>query len=347
MNNLLIYADNQYYHLKYDLQHTSNTKPFKLHKIVSKKLHNVLPKQIYSHSNSHCIIDIDNNIHHVLLNIKDNHNYDDSVPIRAEIFMYIGNTKSDNYSVICYDSYMYNFNNRRTCHITILMVHKENNEILSYKYLKFIIMVNISELQIVHDEVLLPDQVTYYQGMYMFTITTGENTMMTDNDFPTGPQYNIKSATTKTIKDNLSMDITYLKVSINKKYLDYSITVDHNNDCHLVNTNKEITKISTLTTDSVLLFDNNQVNNTMIITNNHIIIILRDHKILQFNLPVKHLYYIANTKVKNLIWSKELYQILSNKYKALIITFMLCNRQFGNYKIPHCLLPTIFTIIIN
>ena len=112
----------------------------------------------------------------------------------------------------------------------------------------------------------------------------------------------------------------------------------------------------TLTNDSMITRNKNNHDNVVIITDNHVVAITEKCDVNTFNLPVKYVYHAVNTQVRDLIWSKDLHHKLPNNYKELVRIFMMCNRLmgkleeqplWGQFKIPHCVLPIIFSIIIN
>ena len=57
--------------------------------------------------------------------------------------------------------------------------------------------------------------------------------------------------------------------------------------------------------------------------------------------------FVDNIKLNNFIWTKKTHKFLSNKKKSKIVTFMLCNKLMGIYKLPYCLLCGVIQIVLN
>ena len=75
--------------------------------------------------------------------------------------------------------------------------------------------------------------------------------------------------------------------------------------------------------------------------------IMNYNTIAQFMLPNENIHFFGNTKISNLVWSKELCNNLPTTLKNSIKTFMMYNKTMTTFKIPYCVLNMVFTYLIN
>ena len=350
MEELLVYADNEYYKLVCD-----PNMPVIMTKIqdTSSRLHNILPKFMHSHDNFNCIIDISNMMHVILLG--------DPVFPTPPILLDITKEKCDTTKIVSYSTRAYSDHIGNTIHYTfgVLFENTINFEIVLYEYFVFSIdygkcFTEFSKLVIDKYIIFEPYQVTYTDHTYKCRLKNDSVISVVTNHYFAPKFYNIDgnimTNTGYNTIDNRCVFHQCHNISTYKYftsvYTNYSIYVDTDNNCHIVS-QLETNKVCKPTNNSIISHNNNHRNITLIITNNHIIAILNDCTMLQFELPVKYVYHIANTKVRELMWSKNIHNKLPNNYKSIIRVFVMCNRLMKHLKIPHCVLPIIFSSIIN
>ena len=128
------------------------------------------------------------------------------------------------------------------------------------------------------------------------------------------------------------------------EYHKYDLLIDNNGNCYTRKPNGEYIKFHTMTNNSILLHDGN---NVIIVTGNHIITIISHDHMIQFTLPIKSIQHIGSNRIGDLVWYNQMYHKLPSQFKSNIKTFVLCNRLMKQFKIPHCVLPIIFNNVIN
>ena len=119
-NSLLTYADHEYYQLTYsNISHT-------LTKIndTSNMLQTIVPKAIWSETNCHCIIDIDNNINYMFVKRDDVNTVD-------KIFLNLGKVTLKEFTIVACTVIL---RSRSTSKHRILLKNKENDK--PYEYIK-------------------------------------------------------------------------------------------------------------------------------------------------------------------------------------------------------------------
>ena len=377
METFLIYADHHYYKLVYFAPHKAPPKPFELTKIEddSDRLHNILPKYIHSHGETHYIVDIENTIHCVLFNKKE-----------VILCFDLGNTITDNNKLVTgmnttnyiMDKYFRKCDmfESMTSYMLLKSVGLDGQTL--YEFLEFDIRPDKMALD--NQCLLDPSQVStaldqFDEPYYLCKIddkTTVEINCVQMCPLKlynaTGdvlPHKEVALKSLPTVNYNIirnkdmpiqNYDGLACKYVINATSPDgncvhqprYTLLVDTDDNCHLYcpKTN-ERSVIFRLTPDSVILYDDANYDNMMIVTNSHIMIILRSCKIIEFDLPVDYVYKIANTTVKPLTWAKNMHVKLPQYYKNPIKTFVMINRLMGICKIPPPVLSLIFDIVIN
>lgn len=364
--NLLIYAENEYYNLEYQ--------PFKdvlynFTKIPDNNLHNIIPRAMYSHYDTYCIIDIDNNIYFV--SFKDN-NF--SVPYK--IHSVVGKVTLSKFKILGYSILSLTHNNTVTYTIHILLKNLEDCPSRSYEYIDFRIDGNeanswyqskkilnkATNIVLLNSTILSdtsissleqPQGVRFSNGAYTCNIRDRQHTqfhvrhdmtMFYDSNNVEIPNINYSiSPGTSNYKYSVHIYNDYLSNVAN----DYIFRIDNNNDCHIIDTDEEPIKVCTLTGDSVVLNAARHNHNHIIIVTDNTIINLNNYTFIQIKLPVKCIQHVAHTKVGNIVWTKQIHCRLPPNYKNLIEAFVMCNRMMGKFRIPQCVLQIIFSIIIN
>ena len=385
METFLVYADNTYYKLEYCVPYDHQTYNFSKIPDKTNRLHNILPICIYSCGYFHCIVDTNNSMHCIvfkpyaiffnigqtmsnngkLLNgsaaiefipdYSSKRNITYSTKIYPKMLLeYIG---LDN--VVLHEYFQYVVTPDEFILEKHLLSNRDqitDNTIFNIAPNKYGIprFYNLDNTQItdINYNIITNKDVPIQHcngSSYKYGIPRFYNL---DNTQITDINYNIITNKDVPIQHCNGSSYKYgIRVETPDGYTVYQfryyLLVDTDDNCHLVSPNGEDKIFFKLTNDSVVLYGDVQYNNIMIVTNNHIIVILRDCTIIQFELPVKYIYYMANTKLRNLIWSKDLYHKLPPNYKELIRTFMLCNRLMGQFRIPHCVLLIIFSPLIN
>ena len=325
--NLLIYADCEYYHLVsiIDL-------PLRITNLNDKfnKLRNIVPKSIYSVDYFHYIVDTNSNIHYIVLSKK----LDD-----LELYSNVGKTLLKNFEILGYDAY-------NGVPRGLLLQDLDDDTLCEY-----IIFNNLCATQIVN-EIIPNSRITSSNNLRLTTkngrhiVFIGKQVKKRFSDFNdnkiTYNKYSISGD-----ENTVSAYKHYTRVYMPSKYYGVDPTflflVGKDNNCY-VSGGHESKMVTKLTTNSLVIYDDN---NIVIVTDNNISIVTMTCKIFQCTLSVEHIYNIANTKLSDLVWSKQLYAKLFDDCKPIIRTFMLCNRLMGYLKIPHCVLSIIFNGVTN
>ena len=342
--NLLIYADNEYYNLEYNTSTTDHT----MTKISddTNNLLNIIPLAMYSNNTSHCIIDIDNNINYIRFP-------SDNLNVPHKIYRNVGKVTLNKFKIIGLDITKTLSPLSPIVTFRILLKNLEDCPSRSYEYI-----VHSVEYNNVHtvQKILNDSNVAPHNGSYKCTMKFDDtypikvyfyarynDTILLDLDDNEIPNisYRVPQQPNKIIPqgfricDNYTFDII----------IKYTFVISDNGDCSVVKHNTR-TKVFTLDDNSIVLNVAHSSNNGIIIVTNNHIIDINNRDVLQFKLAVKHLQYIANTKVGNIMWSKEIHCRLPIKYKRSIEAFMMCNRLMGKFRIPYCVLQVVFSIII-
>ena len=319
----------------------------------SNKLHNILPKSIHSQYDINCIIDINDMLHIVTFDKT----------FTRQIYFDVIKIKFDEIEIVsCFNG---TFTRDRVDYYTfdLLLKNMQNGECVSYDYFEF--SRNYYYTVPTKHITFKVGQVTIYgRNCYACKIDDNTTIYLGKREPSTNKFYNINNIPIANVSYNIVRDRdlslyyhdgTIYKFSMYVHKVEsrdtsihkYSILVDTANNCHIVDPAEENKVFYQLSNNSIILHGNNNVDDTMIVTDNHIVVILQDCTMLQFDLPVDNIYHVGDIKIKNLVWSKELHNKLPNSYKSLIETFMLCNRLMKHLKIPYCVLPIIFGRIIN
>ena len=337
--NILIYADYEYHLLKWSQLTESNT-GHQLSKIhcETNSLHNIIPKAIHSKLVSHCIVDINNNIHF----IDFNHDNNDKL---CKIYQNIGKSTFNKLTIVGFvvDAVT----------IQILLKNMEHSVDSSYEH--FVFTLEHGEYKLERYNII--DASSVKLGNYRVKLQCGDsfgsishNSFFDlNNNYMPEIHYSISDNSNIPTKQTQGLQYKYgFIVSPDFAPVDYQvqILVDINNDCYISQSLDNYTKFFTMTPNSVILHDN--ANDTiMIVTDNHFVVVNTPTDIIQFTLPFNSISYVTNTKVRNIIWSHQLYQKLPNNYKDMMKEFMLCNKLMGKFKIPHCVLHLVFVHLIN
>ena len=331
-----MYADTKYYLLRYNTTITT-TYDFKEICDETNKLHNILPKSIFSSHDNYYIVDFNNILHRVYLD--DRKIGTSNVPTSIDLNickLSFDNYTSEEYSIA------------GNTYTRLLLKNLNNSTNMSYEYINLRHTQN--ETTVMCTEILDDASITRYHSFASVNTSNGEYLFIPQR------KLNNKIFTLGSQTPNMyyNTKLQQIDPALNKyKYIHngssnkLSFLVDNNNDCHIVKPNGEDTVFFRMSTDSVVIGNITKGDDIMIITNNHAIVILEDSTVLHFHLPIRRVHNLVNIKVSNLIWSKQIHNSLSNNYKDNVRTFMMCNRLMDQFKIPHCVLPIIFSTLIN
>ena len=345
----IIYGDNKYYLLRY--YSTKTNKPFEILEIQDKtdKLKTIIPKITGFSYGSLFIVDINNSCHCVLLDTY-----------KHMVLSIISNICKSTFSkpkIVGYVKHGYvNDDQNITKLHTILIKNMDNNCNHSYEYLKFDVCY---DTVVIKYKQLLNDEQIIYHGCYIsvkldvsgikFCAFDSGNSFLDIHD--------------NSLKD-IHYDATYTTNNSPHKYYinmnghddtirNYQFMIDTKDDCYIRKSTNTYTKFFTMSNNSIVLHDRN---NVMILTNNHVVAIVDHNDITQFTLPINSIQYIGYDKVNKLVWTKQFNNMLPTNYKDLIRMFMMCNRLmgkleeqplWGQFRIPYGVLSIIFSIIIN
>ena len=345
--NLLLYADNKFHLLQYFLSSTTDTYMLKT---IDSTLQTIIPKDILQNGCNCYIIDINNDIHYVQLDIGAIGILTLELNINKSTFM--------NPSII-------GFVTENFCQIIHILIKNIGISINgSYEYFKFVHDWISKSHTTVHHIILNNSHVNYVDGR--IHVNVNGNIRVLNQNYMSRGTYNLYKHPPPSTLYNILYDRILLHeqskfVGSKHSYaiyyaiyyahilddrISHYFVVDKDNNCYVGNKLEEYNKVCTVSDNSMILYNN--FNDTIIILNgNHITAISNNAEIIQFVLPVTNLHYIANTKIKDLVWSKQIYDLLSNSYKDTIRVFMMCNKLMKQYKIPKCVLKVILDIMIN
>ena len=337
--NILLYADYNYYQLQ-----SMTGSQLILTNLSDKitKLSNIIPKYIYSIGEINYVVDRDNNIHYIfLLQLKIPH-----------VHLNVGKSTFNNFKILGQSNHTFKAGGYNAIYRGILLKSLDDDNL--YEHVTF----DDPSITTSNSEILLDNQINSSGNLYMYTKNNayihfrGKPVVTAFRDIDgknlTHNTYNIsKDPDTIFKQKDMSMFKHGVCVCQPYKYEDsepYLFLVDNNNKCYLSKSQTEEI-FYTLTKDSWVIYDSN--NNIIIVTYNHIITIDISGNILQITLPVDNIYFAADNVIKEIVWTKQLYNRLPTHYRNLIKTFMMCNYTTGHLKIPHCVLSIIFNQVIT